>query len=188
MRCNDCEDYDLCLRCLLRNKHGHHPAHTFSLGSDRNFCLKNLIMSRCLPGRQFQHAAICDGCEKVNYSSTNPYICLLAEHMLTTSSVSSAPATSACLAPIGTTAPLASRRPTRATLDTASPLSTKLLVISLVTLRSTLASSAMARCAMTSLLRATSLVFATSVPSATTLTSVRAARPIPITSTTAPTP
>ncbi|KAJ5119606.1 Zinc finger ZZ-type [Penicillium atrosanguineum] len=63
VRCNDCEDYDLCLRCLLRNKHGHHPAHTFSLGSDRNFCLKNLIMSRCLPGRQFKHAAICDGCD-----------------------------------------------------------------------------------------------------------------------------
>lgn len=65
VRCNDCEDYDLCLRCLLRNKHGHHPGHTFQLGTDRNFCLKNLIMSRCLPGRQFKHAAICDGCEKV---------------------------------------------------------------------------------------------------------------------------
>ncbi|KAJ6115094.1 hypothetical protein N7486_000872 [Penicillium sp. IBT 16267x] len=64
VRCNECEDYDLCLRCLLRNKHGHHPAHSFSLGSDRNFCLKNLILSRCLPGRQFQHAAICDGCDK----------------------------------------------------------------------------------------------------------------------------
>ncbi|KAJ5692117.1 Zinc finger ZZ-type [Penicillium macrosclerotiorum] len=64
VRCKDCEDYDLCLRCLLRNKHGHHPAHTFSLGSDRNFSLKNLIMSRCLPGRQFKHAAICDGCDK----------------------------------------------------------------------------------------------------------------------------
>lgn len=64
VRCSECEDYDLCLRCLLRNKHGHHPAHSFSLGSDRNFCLKNLILSRCLPGRQFQHAAICDGCEK----------------------------------------------------------------------------------------------------------------------------
>ncbi|KAJ5632984.1 hypothetical protein N7490_009323 [Penicillium lividum] len=64
VRCNQCEDYDLCLRCLLRNKHGHHPAHSFSLGSDRNFCLKNLILSRCLPGRRFQHAAICDGCEK----------------------------------------------------------------------------------------------------------------------------
>ncbi|KAJ5219825.1 Zinc finger ZZ-type [Penicillium chermesinum] len=64
VRCNDCEDYDLCLRCLLRNKHGHHPGHTFHLGTDHNFCLKNLIMSRCLPGRQFKHAAICDGCEK----------------------------------------------------------------------------------------------------------------------------
>ncbi|EKV16754.1 hypothetical protein PDIG_19430 [Penicillium digitatum PHI26] len=57
VRCNECEDYDLCLRCLLRNKHGHHPGHTFHLGSDRNFCLKNLITSRCLPGRQFRHAA-----------------------------------------------------------------------------------------------------------------------------------
>ncbi|KAJ5613500.1 Zinc finger ZZ-type [Penicillium herquei] len=64
VRCNECEDYDLCLRCLLRNKHGHHPAHTFALGSDRNYCLKNLILSRCLPGRLFKHAAICDGCEK----------------------------------------------------------------------------------------------------------------------------
>ncbi|CAI7575932.1 unnamed protein product [Penicillium glandicola] len=64
VRCNDCEDYDLCLRCLLRNKHGHHPGHTFHLGSDRNFCLKNLITSRCLPGRQFRHAAVCDGCDK----------------------------------------------------------------------------------------------------------------------------
>ncbi|KAJ5857594.1 hypothetical protein N7455_008488 [Penicillium solitum] len=64
VRCNECEDYDLCLRCLLRNKHGHHPGHTFHLGSDRNFCLKNLITSRCLPGRQFRHAAVCDGCDK----------------------------------------------------------------------------------------------------------------------------
>ncbi|KAJ5114630.1 Zinc finger ZZ-type [Penicillium alfredii] len=64
VRCDVCEDYDLCLRCLLRNKHGHHPAHTFQLGTDRNFCLKNLIMSRCLPGRQFKHAAVCDGCDK----------------------------------------------------------------------------------------------------------------------------
>ncbi|OQE37428.1 hypothetical protein PENCOP_c010G04081 [Penicillium coprophilum] len=64
VRCNDCEDFDLCLRCLLRNKHGHHPGHTFHLGSDRNFCLKNLITSRCLPGRQFRHAAVCDGCDK----------------------------------------------------------------------------------------------------------------------------
>ncbi|CAG8029346.1 unnamed protein product [Penicillium salamii] len=68
VRCNDCEDYDLCLRCLLRDKHGHHPGHTFHLGSDRNFCLKNLITSRCLPGRQFRHAAVCDGCDKVCFN------------------------------------------------------------------------------------------------------------------------
>ncbi|KAJ6009737.1 hypothetical protein N7499_004864 [Penicillium canescens] len=64
VRCNDCEDYDLCLRCLLRDKHGHHPGHTFHLGSDRNFSLKDLITSRCLPGRQFRHAAVCDGCDR----------------------------------------------------------------------------------------------------------------------------
>ncbi|KAJ5624671.1 Zinc finger ZZ-type [Penicillium lagena] len=64
VRCAQCEDYDLCLRCLLRNKHGHHPAHAFKLGSDRDFCLKNLITSRCAPGRLFKHAAVCDGCEK----------------------------------------------------------------------------------------------------------------------------
>ncbi|KAJ5767962.1 Zinc finger ZZ-type [Penicillium manginii] len=64
VRCMDCEDYDLCLRCLLGNKHGHHPAHTFAPGIDRNYTLKNMIIARCLPGRQFKHAAICDGCDK----------------------------------------------------------------------------------------------------------------------------
>jgi next-to-BRCA1 protein 1 len=63
--CTDCEDYDLCMTCLLKDAHGHHPAHRFSLLQDRDFCLKSLVQSRCSPGRHHQHAAICDGCEKV---------------------------------------------------------------------------------------------------------------------------
>ncbi|OJJ43374.1 hypothetical protein ASPZODRAFT_136220 [Penicilliopsis zonata CBS 506.65] len=62
--CSDCEDYDLCMTCLLRDAHGHHPAHTFTLLRDRKFCLKSLVKSRCAPGRHHQHAAICDGCDK----------------------------------------------------------------------------------------------------------------------------
>ncbi|KAI9928037.1 hypothetical protein MW887_002889 [Aspergillus wentii] len=61
--CGDCEDYDLCITCLLKDQHGHHPGHTFSLLCDRKFCLKGLVMARCSPGRRHQHAAICDGCE-----------------------------------------------------------------------------------------------------------------------------
>lgn len=62
--CQECEDHDLCINCLLRDVHGHHPAHTFILLGDRQFSLRNLVLSRCQPGRHRQHAAICDGCEK----------------------------------------------------------------------------------------------------------------------------
>ncbi|KAF7590793.1 hypothetical protein BBP40_002361 [Aspergillus hancockii] len=62
--CAKCKDYDLCITCLLKDAHGHHPAHSFSLLHDRPFCLKNLVLSRCKSGRRYQHAAICDGCEK----------------------------------------------------------------------------------------------------------------------------
>lgn len=62
--CSDCQDYDLCVTCLLKDKHGHHPAHVFTLVQDRDFCLRSLVQSRCRPGRHFHHAAICDGCNK----------------------------------------------------------------------------------------------------------------------------
>ncbi|PKX91601.1 ZZ type zinc finger domain protein [Aspergillus novofumigatus IBT 16806] len=67
--CTDCEDYDLCMTCLLKDAHGHHPAHRFELLHDRDFCLKSLVQSRCSPGRHHQHAAICDGCEKADIYS-----------------------------------------------------------------------------------------------------------------------
>lgn len=65
MRCKECEDYDLCYQCLLRDSHGHHPGHTFYRGSQAPSCLENQVTSRCLPGRHFRHAAVCDGCDKV---------------------------------------------------------------------------------------------------------------------------
>ncbi|KAJ0417169.1 hypothetical protein BJY00DRAFT_290049 [Aspergillus carlsbadensis] len=61
--CADCEDFDLCITCVLGHKHGHHPAHTFVLLGEHDSGLKNLVLSRCKPGRGYHHAAICDGCE-----------------------------------------------------------------------------------------------------------------------------
>jgi hypothetical protein len=29
--------------------------------------LKHLVLSRCRPGRHHQHAAVCDGCDKVGF-------------------------------------------------------------------------------------------------------------------------
>ncbi|EED14113.1 ZZ type zinc finger domain protein [Talaromyces stipitatus ATCC 10500] len=63
VHCDDCDDYDLCVSCLLMNNHGHNPAHAFTIIKDHQLGLKNLVVSRCRPGRHFHHAAICDGCE-----------------------------------------------------------------------------------------------------------------------------
>ncbi|KAH8688831.1 hypothetical protein BGW36DRAFT_309699 [Talaromyces proteolyticus] len=62
--CDDCEDYDLCVGCLLKNTHGHHPGHSFSIISEVHFCLKAMVQSRCRPGHHRHHAATCDGCNK----------------------------------------------------------------------------------------------------------------------------
>jgi next to BRCA1 gene 1 protein len=70
--CSDCEDYDLCLTCLLKDTHGHHPGHTFALIQDGKLYLKHLVLSRCRPGRHHPHAAVCDGCDKVGWYFQNP--------------------------------------------------------------------------------------------------------------------
>ncbi|RAO73014.1 uncharacterized protein BHQ10_009026 [Talaromyces amestolkiae] len=64
VHCDNCEDYDLCIGCLLKNVHGHNPAHAFSIIKEHQLGLKSLVLSRCRPGRHYHHAAICDGCEK----------------------------------------------------------------------------------------------------------------------------
>lgn len=66
--CEDCEDYDLCQSCLLKDAHGHHPAHTFKLIHGNSAAVRRLILSYCKPGRRYQHAALCDGCDKVRKS------------------------------------------------------------------------------------------------------------------------
>lgn len=70
--CLDCEDYDLCVTCLINDAHGHHPGHGFSLIHDRQFTLKSMVVSRCHPGRNQQHAAVCDGCDKVSLPHSFP--------------------------------------------------------------------------------------------------------------------
>lgn len=74
--CVDCEDYDLCVNCLLENAHGHHPGHGFSLIQDRQFTLRSSVMSRCRPGRNQYHAAVCDGCDKVSCFRNRPCMSL----------------------------------------------------------------------------------------------------------------
>lgn len=64
VHCDNCDDYDLCIGCLLKNGHGHNPAHAFSIISETQLGLKNLVVSRCRPGRHYHHAAICDGCDE----------------------------------------------------------------------------------------------------------------------------
>lgn len=72
VHCDDCEDYDLCVGCLLKNVHGHDPAHAFSVIKDHQLGPRSLALSRCRPGRHYHHAAICDGCEKVSTATTSP--------------------------------------------------------------------------------------------------------------------
>lgn len=64
--CTDCDDYDLCVGCLIHDAHGHHPGHAFAPITEQQSILRNLINVRCRPGRSYHHAAICDGCEKVS--------------------------------------------------------------------------------------------------------------------------
>ena len=64
--CQDCwRRYNLCSLCLLKNKHGHHPGHTFQpVRGSSDF--ENLVSALCKPGRRHMHEALCDGCDQVS--------------------------------------------------------------------------------------------------------------------------
>ena len=62
--CTYCEDYDLCLPCLVGMKHGHHPSHEFKSATDET-PLSAAATRLCSPGRNMLHFAVCDGCDKV---------------------------------------------------------------------------------------------------------------------------
>ncbi|KAI9784273.1 MAG: hypothetical protein M1839_002334 [Geoglossum umbratile] len=64
--CNVCDDYDLCLPCHVLMKHGHHPRHDFRPATV-DVKLDGLSKALLSPGRNLQHYAICDGCDKPIY-------------------------------------------------------------------------------------------------------------------------
>ncbi|KAI9671945.1 MAG: hypothetical protein M1817_002324 [Caeruleum heppii] len=61
--CTSCPDYDICLSCLFKSKHGHHPAHAFEPATPETN-MTPVAAKLCQPGRGKHHAAICDGCDK----------------------------------------------------------------------------------------------------------------------------
>ncbi|KAI1974986.1 hypothetical protein LOZ51_002489 [Ophidiomyces ophidiicola] len=63
--CADCTDYDLCLTCMISQKHGHHPGHTFFFTQDIGLSsFREKVKRYCRPGRDVSHHAICDGCNQ----------------------------------------------------------------------------------------------------------------------------
>lgn len=61
--CKTCDDYDLCIKCCMDNKHGHHPGHEFTPAVfDKTLSQKEQEL--LAPGRQVRHMALCDGCDK----------------------------------------------------------------------------------------------------------------------------
>lgn len=48
-------------------KHGHHPKHAFAPAVEDMY-LEPLAQALLAPGRNAGHHAICDGCDKVNFS------------------------------------------------------------------------------------------------------------------------
>lgn len=64
VECTVCEDYDLCVQCLLDMKHGHNPNHGFKAAT-ADTIMDDLAQALCAPGRNLRHYALCDGCDKV---------------------------------------------------------------------------------------------------------------------------
>ncbi|KAK7750914.1 hypothetical protein SLS62_007177 [Diatrype stigma] len=63
VHCLNCDDYDLCKRCFVKDQHGHHPKHGFTAAVPGTV-FEGSISSRLSPGRNVVHNAICDGCDK----------------------------------------------------------------------------------------------------------------------------
>lgn len=61
--CTTCADFDLCLKCHINNKHGHHPAHGLKPATEDTVLPLNSA-AMLAPGRNVRHSAICDGCDK----------------------------------------------------------------------------------------------------------------------------
>lgn len=61
--CSTCEDYDLCIKCVGANSHGHHPAHSFEPATPETV-LPVACKAKLTAGRNVRHSAVCDGCEK----------------------------------------------------------------------------------------------------------------------------
>ncbi|KAK5168139.1 uncharacterized protein LTR77_006707 [Saxophila tyrrhenica] len=61
--CTTCEDFDLCIQCHVKDKHGHHPAHGFEPATEET-TLPLTAEMLLAPGRNTRHNAICDGCDK----------------------------------------------------------------------------------------------------------------------------
>ena len=68
--CVDCDDFDLCIGCHTKAKHGHHPAHTFKQSTELTM-LPLAAETMLAPGRNVRHYAICDGCDKNIYGVRN---------------------------------------------------------------------------------------------------------------------
>ncbi|KAI9881560.1 MAG: hypothetical protein M1830_000124 [Pleopsidium flavum] len=64
--CTVCEDYDLCIPCLVGMKHGHHPSHGLKSATE-DASLSAVAIRLCAPGRNMLHFAVCDGCDKHIY-------------------------------------------------------------------------------------------------------------------------
>ncbi|CCX07078.1 hypothetical protein FPQ18DRAFT_309915 [Pyronema domesticum] len=64
--CEDCDDYDLCVTCFRNGNHGHDPRHEFcraSILTRLSIDEKKMLSA----GRNVQHGALCDHCDKTIY-------------------------------------------------------------------------------------------------------------------------
>lgn len=64
--CSTCDDFDLCVPCLVASRHGHHPKHAFVVAVEGTK-FEAAVEDAMKPGRNTEHAAICDGCDEYIY-------------------------------------------------------------------------------------------------------------------------